>query len=153
MKCLNKRAEAIFRQLIEGLTEPGQHRKIDNTGGTFMPVSIDVLSVERCVIAGRDWYEMRVSLAHNYQQNGDLMADPDVEFHVTPLGVAPLSLQQDPGIYRRWAWKEGGNWRFYPRGQADLAMFCNQWMVNIKHQQWDEKQRTFLPAAAMRQES
>ena len=35
MKCLGKRAEAIFRQLIEGLTEPGQHRKIDNTAGTF----------------------------------------------------------------------------------------------------------------------
>jgi hypothetical protein len=45
MKCLSKRAEAIFRQLIEGLTEPGQHRRIDNTAGTFMPVSIDVLSV------------------------------------------------------------------------------------------------------------
>ena len=45
MKCLNKRAEKIFRQLIDGLTEPGDHRKIDNTGGTFMRLSIDVLSV------------------------------------------------------------------------------------------------------------
>ncbi len=153
MKCLSKRAEAIFRQLIEGLTEPGQHRKIDNTAGTFMPVSIDVLSVERCAIGGRDWYEMRVSLAHNYQQNGDLMADPDVEFHVTPLGVAPLTFQQDPGIYRRWAWKdEAGIWEYHPRGQADLATFCNQWMVNIKHQQWDAKERTFFPTAKLTQE-
>jgi hypothetical protein len=145
MKCLNKRAEKIFRQLIEGLTEPGQHRKIDNTGGTFMPVSIDVLSVEHQTIEGRDWYDITVSLAHNYQQNGDLMADPDVEFLVTPLGVAPLTFQQDPGIYRRWAWQENGQWRFHPRGQADLAMFCNQWMVNIKQQQWDAAQRTFFP--------
>jgi hypothetical protein len=24
-------------------------------------------------------------------------------------------------------------------------MFCNQWMVNIKQQQWDAAQRTFFP--------
>jgi hypothetical protein len=103
MKCLNQPAGKIFRQLIEGLTEPGQYRKIDNTGGTFMPVMIDVLSVEHQTIEGREWYDMTVSLAHNYQQNGDLLSDPDVEFLVTPLGVAPLTFQQDPGIYRRWA--------------------------------------------------
>jgi hypothetical protein len=128
------------------LTEPGQHRKIDNTSGTFMPVSIDVLSVEHQTIEGREWCEMTVSLAHNYEQNGDLMADPDVEFLVTPLGVAPLSFQQDPGIYRRWAWKDKGQWRFHPRGQADLTAFCNQWMANIKQQQWDPTQRTFFPS-------
>ena len=37
-----------------GLKEPGDHRKIDNTGGTFMPVSIDVLSVDRQTIEGRE---------------------------------------------------------------------------------------------------
>jgi hypothetical protein len=111
-----------------------------------MPVSIDVLGVKRYVIEGHDWYEMTVSLAHNYQQNGDLMADPDVEFHVTRLGVAPLTFQQDPGIYRRWAWQENGRWRFHPRGQADLAAFCNQWMAHIKQQQYDTVQRTFFPS-------
>jgi hypothetical protein len=149
MKCLSNRAETIFRQLIEGLTAPGDHRKIENTGGTFMAVNIDVLSVERRSVSGREWYEMRVALAHNYEQNGDLMADPDVEFLVTPLGVVPLTFQQDPGIYRRWAWRENGQWRFFQRGQADLTAFCNQWMQNIKHQQWDERQRTFLPTAAV----
>jgi hypothetical protein len=149
MKCLNKRAEAIFRQLIDGLTEPGQSRKIDNTGGAFMPVNIDVLSMERRKVGALDWYEMRVSIAHNYVQNGDVMADPDVEFLVTPMGVVPVTFQQDPGIYRRWAWKEDGNWRVHKRGQADLTAFCNQWMVNIKHQQWDEKQRTFFPTATL----
>src|SRR5208337_2448339 len=112
--CLGKRAEKIFRQLIEGLQEPGDHRKVENTGGTFMAVNIDVLSTTEKQVPGRTepWYELRVAVAHNYEQNGDLMADPDVEFLVTPLGVAPLSFQQDPGIYRRWAWKENGNWRF-----------------------------------------
>ena len=146
MKCLNKRAEHIFRQLIDGLNEPGDHRKIENSGGTFMPLNIDVLSVERQTVAGRDWCEMRVALAHNWVQNGDLMADPDVEFLVTPLGVAPLTFQQDPGIYRRWAWKENGQWRYIPHGQADLTAFCNEWMQNLKAQQWDERQRTFFPA-------
>jgi hypothetical protein len=59
----------------------------------------------------------------------------------------PLTFPQDPGIYRRWAWKENGRWRYIPHGQADLTAFCNQWTQNIKHQQWDETQRTFFPAA------
>ncbi len=151
MKSLNKRAEAIFRQLIEGLENSGDHRKIDNAGGSFMPLNIDVLSVNRQTVAGREWCDMPVSLAHNYVQNGDVMADPDVEFLVTPLGVVPLSFQQDPGIHRRWAWQENGQWRYHPRGQADLTAFCNQWMVNIKQQQWDVKERTFFPAATVMQ--
>jgi hypothetical protein len=150
MKSLNKRAEAILRQLIEGLEKPGHHRKIDNAGGSFMPVNIDVLSVDRRTVAGREWYGMGVALAHNHVQNGDAMADPDVEFFVTPLGVVPLSFQQDPGIYHRWAWQESGQWRCHPRGQADLTAFCNQWMVNIKHQQWDVKERTFFPTSKMK---
>jgi hypothetical protein len=97
---------------------------------------------------------MRVSLAHNCQQNGDLMADPDVKFNVTPMGVVPLTFQQDPRIYRRWAWKEeDGNWRVHKRGQADLTAFCNQWMVNIKHQKWDASERTFFPTAKQAQET
>ncbi|MFZ1936058.1 MAG: hypothetical protein WCB27_11285 [Thermoguttaceae bacterium] len=109
-----------------------------------MPLNIDVLTVDRQAVAGREWCAMRVALAHNHVQNGDVMADPDVEFLVTPLGVVPLTFQQDPGIYRRWAWQENGQWRYHPRGQADLTGFCNQWMVNIKQQQWDEKERTFF---------
>jgi hypothetical protein len=36
MKFLSKRAEKIFRELIAGLKEPGDHRKIDNTARTFI---------------------------------------------------------------------------------------------------------------------
>ena len=145
MRCLTKRAERIFRQLVAGLTDAGEARRIDNAGAGYMAVSIDVLSVDRHTVAGREWYEMIVAVAHNYVQEGDVMADPDVEFLVTPAGVAPLSFQQDPGIYRRWAWKDKGGWRYNKRGQADLAVFCSQWMQNIKDQQWDRRQRTFFP--------
>ena len=54
--------------------------------------------------------------------------DPNVELLVTPLGVVPLTFQRDHGIYHRRAWKENGQWRYTPRGQADLSVFCNQWM-------------------------
>jgi hypothetical protein len=127
MKALSKRAEAIFRKLTEGLVKPGDHKKVDNTNGSFMPVSIDVLEVAQQTI--------RVSLAHNHIQNGDVMADPDVEFLVTPTGILPLTFQQDPGIYHRWAWQQDGEWRYNPRGQADLTSFCNQWLININDQQ------------------
>ena len=75
MKCLNKRAEAIFRKLIEGLVKPGDHRKVDNTNGSFMAGEYRN--------DGRVSHEtMRVSLAHYHLQSGDVMGDPDVEFLV-----------------------------------------------------------------------
>ena len=120
MKCLNKRAEAIFRQLIDGLNEPGDHRKIDNSGGTFMALSIDVLSVERQTVAGRDRYEMRVALAHNLVQNGDLMADPDVEFLVTPLSRRAADVPARPRHLSPLGVEGDGQWRYHPHGQADL---------------------------------
>jgi hypothetical protein len=128
VKALNAKAETVFNKLIEGLTQAGDHKKIDNANGTFMALNIDVLEVIPEM--------MRVSLAHNYVQQGDVMADPDVELAVMPTGVFPLTFQQDNlGIYRRWAWQEDGQWQFHPRGQADLAAFCNQWMLNIAEQQ------------------
>jgi hypothetical protein len=128
MKALNKRATEIFNKLTEGLTKVGDHCKIDNAAGSFMPVSIDVLEVSQEM--------MRISLAHNYIQEGDVMADPDVEFAILPTGIFPLTFQQDNlGLYRRWAWQEDGKWFYHPRGQADLTSFCNSWLRNIREQQ------------------
>lgn len=106
-----------------------------------MALNIDVLEVAPGM--------MRVSLAHNYVQQGDVMADPDVEFAVMPTGVFPLTFQQDNlGIYRRWAWQEDGQWNFHPRGQADLAAFCNDWMCNAEEQQGlDQRIETAFNAA------
>ena len=90
----------------------------------YMDLSVDRLSSEK---EGT----LRISLAHNYIQNGDLMADPDMEIRIYPaLGaVEALTYQQDGlGIYQV-VYPEPG--RVYPKLKKDLNRFLNQWLSNL----------------------
>lgn len=132
MKALNKTARAIFHELIEPLKGPRRRRKIDRGGKCIMAVV-----VERLYQWPQGWV---YSVSHYYEQNGDLMADPDMEFLVCPHGdVFPLTYQQDGlGLYQEAAaCGEGGQLRYNAKLQADLASFASQWMKNIKDQQGD----------------
>ena len=80
-----------------------------------------------------------VAVAHYYEQNGDLMADPDMTFLICPGGqVVPMTYQQDNmGIYQRAVgFIEGGKMEVYWRMQTDITKFANDWMRNIKQQQF-----------------
>jgi len=69
------REERIYNRLLkifpdlEGM-DVGGHQKIENK--PYMPLSMDVLADTE--------YGRVISIAHNYVQNGDLMADPDMQF-------------------------------------------------------------------------
>ena len=74
--------------------------------------------------------ENRYVMAHNYVLNGDLMADPDVEFIVDKDKelLLPQTYQQD-------------NLQFYevadtPLKQNELNQFMNQWLKNIPEQKY-----------------
>lgn len=136
MKLLNKTATRTFLQLVSGL-QPGEARRIDHAPGAFMAVSVDFLREE----AGGRFY----AVAHRYEQNGDLLPDPDVEFYVVGELVAPVAIDQAPGYRRHVEFEAGRAVRMYRRGQADLTDFCNLWMRNIREQQGDLRQ---APAAA-----
>lgn len=79
------------------------------------------------------------SLAHYYEQNGDLMSDPEMTFLVknNHLEIYPLSYTQHSlGIYNDAVFFENGRpTKFKPKMQADLAVFANMWLNNIKDQQ------------------
>lgn len=128
MKLLNRTATRTFLQLVAGLA-PGQARRIDNAAGAFMAVSVDFLREE----GGARFY----AVAHRYEQGGDLVSDPDVEFWVVGEMVAPVAIDQAPGYRRHVEFEDGRAVRMYRRGQADLADFCNVWMRNIREQQGD----------------
>lgn len=133
MKELNKKATAIFRRLIEGLDQPGANRKIDNATGGIMAVSVEVVD--------RTQYGPIVSVAHYYEQNGDLMADPEMTFLVVSAAgtVVPLTYRQDGlGINQEAARIEGKKLLMNKRLQRDLATFANQWMRNILNQQFTD---------------
>ena len=141
MKYLGKQATKVMNTLTE-LAKDG-HVKVDNGGPDFMAVVVErVREVE---------YGPVYSVTHYYEQNGDLMCDPDVEFlkvvHVFErVGAKPgtfyfpltfrqdnLGIDQQAVIFNEVDGKTVT--RCNRKAQADLVTFCNQWMRNIKNQQ------------------
>lgn len=129
MKPLNKQTTDVFHRLIEDLTRIGDHRKIDNCHGAFMPVSVEVVGRHENPVAHI------VAVTHYYEQEGDLVTDPEVTFMVTAKGVFPMTFEQGGVCYRVLAKFEDGKLRYNEAGQADLAGFCDDWMMNIREQQ------------------
>ncbi|MCL2301247.1 MAG: sigma-70 family RNA polymerase sigma factor [Firmicutes bacterium] len=92
------------------------------SGAGMMPLSIDLLD------------DNRLSFAHNYEQNGDLMADPDMTF-VFDREAATLSArtyQQDGlNMYQRVERFDG----IYNHAlEHQLNAFTAQWFRNIRSQ-------------------
>jgi phosphoribosylaminoimidazole-succinocarboxamide synthase len=89
----------------------------------FMDLSVDRL---RNLDASQ-----RISLAHNGIQNGDVMADPDMEIAIrcTAKEAEALTFQNDyMGVYQE-VYPEPGKVR--PALKKDLNDFLNQWLTNI----------------------
>lgn len=78
MKSLNKTASRIFAKLI---TQMGQadYLKLDRGGSAIMALSIEKL-VPEVDFAGNN--ATIYSLSHYFEQNGDLVPDPDMTFAV-----------------------------------------------------------------------
>lgn len=92
-------------------------------GDAFMPLSMDYLG------------ENRISIAHNYIQNGDLMADPDMEFVFDPekKTLSARTFQQDGlGLYQTT--ENGKGEMANPALEKQLNSFTRQWFSNIKKQ-------------------
>src|SRR5579871_2993457 len=124
MKFLNKRNRETMNKLTDGLAAPGSEgaaRTIDRGGAGIMAVRVERIG------------KNRYSIAHYYESNGDLVADPDVEFvHLNGEWV-PVAIQEPIGGYRVAAECDasGAPVRWSPRAQADLARFSNTLIANI----------------------
>jgi hypothetical protein len=86
-----------------------------------------------------------VSVAHYYEQNGDLMADPDLVFEVNPAEDGPLSwktgewgpvsfTQHSTGTYQEAVVVHDGKVMVAPKLIASLKSFARMWDRNIKAQ-------------------
>jgi uncharacterized protein YqiB (DUF1249 family) len=110
--------------------QPGTHRT--SKSPPFMELHLDVLGVEQ--VHGRRW--RRIALAHNYTQNGDVMADPDMEIRVSldpawPAAEA-LTYQLDSlGVYQE-VYPEPD--RVAPRLKRELNAFLKTWLRTLKEQ-------------------
>jgi len=130
MKALSGKAREVMDLLTKGL-HTGGHRVIDNSEGAYMAVHVEKL---RLTEQGALY-----SVAHYFEQNGDLMRDPDMEFMKIGDDYYPVYFRQDGGIaleQEAVVYGPGGKIeRYHPKLQADLATFADRWMRNIKEQQ------------------
>ncbi len=133
MKKLNKKPALIFNALIHKMAGETA-AKIDNTGETFMPVHIEKIGTDiEFVCHDVDIY----SIAHYFEQNGDLVPDPDMTFAVSranSLLIWPLTYQ-DMYNYNEGIYINNGKWFINRRQQSFQQSFANKWLKNIKHQQ------------------
>lgn len=121
-----ERLYAQLTELIPDLTElkPGDHRKSKARG--FMDLSLDVLT--------RSKEKMRIALAHNYEQNGDLIPDPDMEIRVYLIDdckKAEALTYQDSRRYDAVYPQPG---KVHPRLRKSLNNFLKIWLTNLKIQ-------------------
>lgn len=121
--------QTMFEKLIKiGIIDQNGHpvfkEHVKLVHKPYIDLSIDRLSSEH---EGT----IRISLAHNFVQNGDLMADPDMEIRIYPAlkAAEALTYQMDSlGIYQV-VFPEPG--KVYPKLKKDLNRFLNQWLTNL----------------------
>jgi hypothetical protein len=128
MKTLNATSTATLNKMVSMLVDG--HIKIDNTG-SFMPVSVEqIFDNEKYMI---------VSVAHYFEQNGDLMADPEMLFiYVKAMNTyIPSYFKQDAiGMEQESVIMENGEIKGYrAKLLAQHNAFANMWFGNIKQQQ------------------
>ena len=126
VKPVSASAKKVIQQL-EAMMIDG-YAKIDNTNGAFMPVVIEQVG------------ENQISIAHYYEQNGDLMADPEIVFLKKEYSYG---VEYYP-IYERMSGLcsdvelvifENRKPKMISNLQKQTASFCTTWMRTIAMQQ------------------
>ena len=77
-----------------------------------------------------------VSVAHYFEQEGDLCCDPDMTFLMADDFVFPLTFQQAiPPVYHEAVRMGNGEVLMNAQLQEQITEFADQWMANIDEQQ------------------
>lgn len=107
-------------------SEPGTALTLESQG--FMDLKVDHLGTDDENLG------VRISLAHNFIQNGDVMADPDMEIRVIPevkMAEALTFQMSNPPIYQM-VYPEPG--KVDLRAKKELNSFLHTWLNNLLRQ-------------------
>jgi hypothetical protein len=141
MKTLNQFSTKTFCSLLDHMNGH-QHLKIINE--PFMPLTIEKIGEN----IDTYWGEASLySLCHYYEQNGDLVQDPEMCFIVAGrpeekigsfegIKIIPYMYQQaNLGIYEESITFKNNEMEKYSRTlQLHHVVFANQWLQNIVEQ-------------------
>jgi len=123
----------LFQSTIEGLLAAHGLLEAFQENDSFH-VRLDQPGYERLVI---ERHGDLISVAHYYEQNGDLVPDPDVELHY-PTWV-PTAITQAFGGYRPKFLERDGQTYVDTRFHKEVSTFLVLWARNIRAQGWAER--------------
>lgn len=129
------RLEALTDGIAEFASKPGNHKILKADG--FMDLHVECIG------------KNHISLAHYYVQNGDLMADPEMEVRIVPETMMAEALtysQASPPIYQQVYTADGK--RYYPRLRSDLNSFLRTWLKNLENQGFYKRPKTYAGKAS-----
>lgn len=137
MKSLNTKATMIIKKLYEAMSDPKYRQDEDGDYAKIAsnPALMAVVIEKVGSLAG---YGEVISIAHYGEQNGDLMADPEMTFTVVGGEYYPISFKNDyVGLYQEvFDFNEDGEPEAIDiKLQSNLTTFANQWMRSIQEQQ------------------
>ena len=124
------REERVFKRLLKVFPDlkdidVGGHRKIENK--PYMALAMDVLADSE--------YGRIISIAHNYIQNGDVMADPDMQLLISfkKQTVQAMSFQNDAmGVYQESLFiDDDGKLMVQMSLLKNLNKFLDTWTKNL----------------------
>lgn len=130
-----KKIDRLIPLGVKELQEGEGFIKLKSEG--YMDLNVDCLKhKQHPKVATQGKHCFIIAMAHNYIQNGDVMADPDMEIAIYPeIKMAEaLTYQQDGlGIYNA-VYPEPGLINI--RLKKELNSFLNQWLDNLKKQKF-----------------
>jgi hypothetical protein len=118
--------DALTADLKPLADDGAEARRVGKKGGAFMQVVVERLDART------------YSVAHYYEQNGDLMRDPEMTFIRANDAWYAASYRQDSlGVDQESAdyVPSTGGFVVRERQQIEHARFANTWMRNIREQQ------------------
>jgi len=129
MKAIGPRAKKVMDALTVNCPNLCDHDKFHTA--PYMDVVVE--HIGHCNLGAL------YSIAHYYEQEGDLMRDPEMrfikggdgEYYPYYYRLDGLGIEQETVTWDR----EGNVDKMYPEQQRAQAAFANEWMRNIKEQQ------------------
>ncbi len=106
----------------EGTLQFKEAFKIQKKG--FMDLNLDLLECDN-----KGSYV--IAIAHNYEQHGDIMCDPDMQIKIFPKEhmIEALTYQQDALSIYQEVYPEPG--KVYPTVKKELNSFLETWLKNL----------------------
>jgi hypothetical protein len=117
----------------EQLTQRGRHFRLRVENEPYMPLTIEVWD-SPILGEGR-----RISVAHYFEQEGDLVPDPEVEIRDDGW---PIELSQRDFYTQVSLYEHDGRMLFIPRARREVLAFLNNtWAPNLRAQRFIEAAR------------